>query len=65
MQWLIAAAAPVNPLEAALRRDPGAIGGDISTRSDTFSSTAAGETELTGNVDVRFGAREIQADRLV
>jgi LPS-assembly protein len=64
MQWLVAAAT-VNPLESALRRDPGAIGGDITTRSDSLSSTEAGETILTGNVDVRFGTREIQADRLI
>jgi LPS-assembly protein len=63
MRWL-AAVAPVNPLEAALQRDPGAISGDIITRSDSLSSTAAGETVLTGNVDVHFGTREIQADRL-
>ena len=67
-QWLAAlptaAAARANPLESALRRDPGAIGGDIITRSDALNATEAGETELTGNVDVRFGAREIQADRL-
>lgn len=67
-QWLAAlptaAAARANPLESALRRDPGAIGGDIITRSDVLNGTEAGETELTGNVDVRFGAREIQADRL-
>jgi LPS-assembly protein len=62
MQW-VAAATAVNPIEAALRRDPGAISGDIYTRSDSLSSTGE-ETVLTGNVDVRFGTREIQADRL-
>jgi LPS-assembly protein len=71
VQWLVAAVpagaeagARSNSIESALRRDPGAIGGDIITRSDSLSSTAAGETVLTGNVDVHFGTREIQADQL-
>jgi hypothetical protein len=38
---------------------------DITSSSDQLTTTADGQTELTGNVDVHLGEREIQADKLI
>jgi len=43
------------------RRGPN---GDITYSADDFTTTSDGLSELTGNVDVHMGDREIQADRL-
>ncbi|MGH8232505.1 MAG: LPS-assembly protein LptD, partial [Steroidobacteraceae bacterium] len=42
-----------------------ALGGDMLTSSDQLTTNANGQTELTGNVDVHLGEREIQADKLI
>ncbi|HEY3731824.1 MAG TPA: LPS assembly protein LptD [Steroidobacteraceae bacterium] len=42
-----------------------ALGGDILSSSDQLTTNANGQTELTGNVDVHLGEREIQADKLI
>jgi LPS-assembly protein len=57
---LAAAAAPV----IAPGSGHGTTSGAITTSSDQLNSSADGVTELTGNVDVHMGDREIQADRL-
>ncbi len=48
-------------------RDPGVarLGADIVSTSDQLTTSADGQTELTGNVDVHLGEREIQADKLL
>ena len=40
------------------------LAGDITYSADEASSSAEGNTELTGDVDVHLGDRQIQADRL-
>jgi len=42
-----------------------ALGADITSSSDQLTTTADGQTELSGNVDVHVGEREIQADKLI
>jgi LPS-assembly protein len=63
---LAAAAVPAanarNPLRSA---GAAVLGNDITSSSDQLTTTADGQTELTGNVDVHMGEREIQADRLI
>src|ERR1700735_2633600 len=59
---LLAAANPLAPwARTPAHRGPG---GDITYRSDQFDYTADGLMELTGNVDVHMGDREILADKL-
>jgi LPS-assembly protein len=41
------------------------LGADITSTSDQFTTTADGMTELSGNVDVHLGEREIQADKVI
>ena len=41
------------------------LGADITSTSDQLTTSADGQTELTGNVDVHLGEREIQADKLI
>lgn len=41
------------------------LGADVTSSSDQLTTTADGMTELTGNVDVHLGQREIQADKVV
>jgi LPS-assembly protein len=61
---LLAAAAPVTPLPSLFGPARHGPNGDITYSADDFTATADGLTELTGNVDVHMGDREIQADRL-
>jgi len=63
---LLAAASPAVNGRSPLR-DAGAatLGSEITSSSDQLTTTADGQTELTGNVDVHIGEREIQADRLI
>ena len=41
------------------------LGGDGTYSADELTTTADGMTELTGNVDVHLGQREVQADKLI
>ncbi|MFI4868414.1 MAG: LPS-assembly protein LptD [Steroidobacterales bacterium] len=41
------------------------LGADITSTSDQLTTSADGRTELTGNVDVHVGEREIQADNVI
>jgi LPS-assembly protein len=63
---LLAAASPAanghSPLRSAAAA---ALGTDITSSSDQLTTTADGQTELTGNVDVHMGESEIQADKLI
>ena len=59
---LLAAANPLAP--AASMPGHRGPGGDITYRSDQFDYTSDGLMELTGNVDVHMGDREILADKL-
>ena len=63
---LAAAAVPAtngrNPLRSA---GAALLGSDITSSSDQLTTTADGQTELSGHVDVHMGEREIQADRLI
>jgi LPS-assembly protein len=61
---LLAAAAPGVPIPSLLGPARHGPNGDITYSADDFTATADGLTELTGNVDVHMGDREIQADRL-
>ncbi len=63
---LLAAAGTVdNPLGGLKNTGPATLGSDITTSSDQLTTTADGQTELNGNVDVHVGDREIQADKLI
>jgi LPS-assembly protein len=63
---LLAAASPAASGRGALRNAAdAAVGTDITSSSDQLTTTADGQTELTGNVDVHMGQREIQADQLI
>jgi LPS-assembly protein len=60
---LLAAAAGSAPAAAPSGKSH-ALSGDITYSADQASSNADGMMELSGNVDVHMGDREIQADRL-
>jgi LPS-assembly protein len=61
-----AAASPTANGRGALRNAAdAALGTDITSSSDQLTTTADGQTELNGNVDVHMGQREIQADQLI
>jgi LPS-assembly protein len=60
-----APAAPGNALGGLKNVGNSVLGGDGTYSSDQLTTTADGMTELTGNVDVHFGQREIQADKLI
>jgi LPS-assembly protein len=62
---LAAASAAVNGRSPLRNAVAGTLGSDITSSSDQLTTTADGQTELTGNVDVHLGEREIQADRLI
>ncbi|MGC2459489.1 MAG: LPS assembly protein LptD [Steroidobacteraceae bacterium] len=62
---LAAASTRSNPLGALSNAGSARLGADITTSSDQLTTTADGQTELTGNVDVHVGEREIQADKLI
>ena len=63
---LLAAASPAGNGRSALKNTgAAALGTDITSSSDQLTTTADGKTELTGNVDVHVGEREIQADQLI
>jgi LPS-assembly protein len=63
---LAAANAPGGVAHGGLRNaGAAALGADITSTSDQLTTTADGQTELSGNVDVHVGEREIQADKLI
>jgi LPS-assembly protein len=63
---LLAAASPPGGGHGGLRNAGiTALGTDITSTSDQLTTNADGQTELTGNVDVHVGEREIQADKLI
>src|ERR1700680_470285 len=62
---LAAASTPSNPLGALKNAGSAALGADITSSSDQLITTADGQTELTGHVDVHVGERQIQADKLI
>jgi LPS-assembly protein len=62
---LAAASSPGNALGGLSSARAASLGGDITSSSDQLTTTADGQTELTGNVDVHLGEREIQADKLI
>ena len=62
---LAAANASGNALGGLSSARAASLGGDITSSSDQLTTTADGQTELTGNVDVHLGEREIQADKLI
>jgi LPS-assembly protein len=62
---LAAAGAPGNALGALKNIGSSTPGADITSSSDQLTTTADGLTELTGDVDVHLGEREIQADKLI
>jgi LPS-assembly protein len=62
---LAAAGAPGNAFGALKNLGSSTLGADITSSSDQLTTTADGLTELTGNVDVHLGEREIQADKLI
>ena len=41
------------------------LGADMTSSSDQLTTSADGMTELTGDVDVHLGVREIQADKVI
>lgn len=57
---LLAAAVPIVPSPVTRQT----LAGDVTYSADEASSSADGRTELSGNVDVHMGDRQIQADRL-
>ena len=63
---LLAAASPAGNERIGIKNAAAtALGTDITTSSDQLTTTADGQTELNGNVDVHVGEREIQADKLI
>src|ERR1700693_3245621 len=63
---LLAAARPAGNGRGGLKNaEAVALGTDITSSSDQLTTTADGQTELNGNVDVHVGEREIQADKLI
>lgn len=63
---LLAAASPAGNGRGGLKNaEAVALGTDITSSSDQLTTTADGQTELNGNVDVHVGEREIQADKLI
>jgi LPS-assembly protein len=63
---LLAAASPAGNGRGGLKNaESTVLGTDITSSSDQLTTTADGQTELNGNVDVHVGEREIQADKLI
>src|SRR6202166_3960158 len=62
---LAAASTPSNPLGALKNAGSAALGADITSSSDQLITTADGQTDLTGHVDVHVGERQVQADKLI
>jgi LPS-assembly protein len=63
---LLAAASPAATGRGGLKNaESTVLGSDITSSSDQLTTTADGQTELNGNVDVHIGVREIQADKVI
>ena len=62
---LLAAASPTGNDHRLRNAGAAVLGTDITSTSDQLTTTADGQTELKGNVDVHVGEREIQADQLI
>src|ERR1700722_18931359 len=63
---LLAAASPAGNGRGGLKNAGATVlGSDLTSTSDQLTTNADGQTELSGNVDVHVGEREIQADKVI